>query len=440
MADIPLQFHEFKHLDHNKRCPKYHSILNKSQNDTIQPNELDELYTDLETLLGAATIRLRQLETEVRVLNEWGDKKDRKGSIERELEFLTQLSNKRSSKPGGSDERPQKKQKVEDHSKTGQLKTKNKSTSKPDSQAEPEVYVSKPKASSDAPNKFWASVEPYCSDITSDDLKVLEDIISVADEDDTFKIPPLGKHYTQTWAQEDLIEEQKEGMKPEKRRGGTSGSVLSSNIENIDIEKELPSVNVANVQVEEETCPFGPFTQRLISALIDENILAPLNESEFSEIAKPSNSLTLQSDTGNVQSPTPSRNFTIPHTKSLENAIKEELFHIGVIESISDEDSEIDMDDEVLMELKRHQSELKALISSNKKKSEKLLSFAKAEMRRQDLRQKAKIIDAEIMDAFRKVAASKQKKKGMTKKEKDAAWKILRDREAVLKLIDTSNR
>ncbi len=54
--------------------------------------------------------------------------------------------------------------------------------------------MSKPKAASDVPNKFWAAVEPYCADITMDDLKVLEDVANTpTDDGEFFRIPPLGK-------------------------------------------------------------------------------------------------------------------------------------------------------------------------------------------------------------------------------------------------------
>ncbi len=37
------------------------------------------------------------------------------------------------------------------------------------------------------------------------------------------------------------------------------------------------------------------------------------------------------------------------------------------------------------------------------------------------------------------MASAKQKKRPITKKEKDLAWKALRDREAIVKQLDTAN-
>ena len=335
MADVPLQFHDFKHLDHTKRCPKYTSILSRAASSTIQPSELDDVYTDLENLLGAANIRHRQLESELKILSEWADKKDRKSNFEYDLLFS--MSGKRSAK-GSGEERPGKKQKIDD-GRFGKMKGKV-SSKVSKSEPDPEVYVSKPKPSTDLPNKFWASVEPYCADIATDDLKVLEDIIGTITEDsEYFKIPSLGRHYTQVWAEEDLNEEQREGGKTEKRRGA-----LSSNYENIDFEKKARTVNSASVvNTEEEACPFGALTQRLISALVDENILAPMDESEICDSSRQTHTID------NGVSANPTKPFTIPHAKALENAIKDELITLGLIESHSDEE-DVDFDDEVSFE------------------------------------------------------------------------------------------
>ena len=40
------------------------------------------------------------------------------------------------------------------------------------------------------------------------------------------------------------------------------------------------------------------------------------------------------------------------------------------------------------------------------------------------------------MEAYRKIQASRQKKKTPTKKEKDAAWKALKERESIVKQLE----
>ena len=62
---------------------------------------------------------------------------------------------------------------------------------------------------------------------------------------------------------------------------------------------------------------------------------------------------------------------SVPHTKSLESRIKEELIAQGLLES-EDRPAE-DSEDEVLAELRKRQAELKALSAHNRTKKHDLL-------------------------------------------------------------------
>lgn len=44
--------------------------------------------------------------------------------------------------------------------------------------------------------------------------------------------------------------------------------------------------------------------------------------------------------------------------------------------------------------------------------------------------------DNEVMEGFRRIMAARQKKRMPTKKEKDQAWKALKERDSILKLLD----
>ena len=63
-------------------------------------------------------------------------------------------------------------------------------------------------------DRFWQAMEAYCRPVTEEDVKFLEEQIhKLEDEEATyFKIPALGRHYRDVWAEEDLLEEKAEGM------------------------------------------------------------------------------------------------------------------------------------------------------------------------------------------------------------------------------------
>ena len=428
----PLQYCDFDLVDHAQLCPFYNSLLTRSTDQGIAPEELDLLTSDLETLLAACNRRIRLLERETKVLVDWAEKKDKKMVRQKELEILNSLTTFKRSKPV-VDDRGSKKQKLDDSKSGSQSQGKKKGAGKSSDGLDEEAFPVTSKSKVDAPNRFWAAVEPYCADLTLEDSKFLEDLIKTADDDHEYmKIPPLGRHYSEKWAQEDLIEEQMEGMKVnEKRRGTLSNSSGENQNKAEQALSVLKKSDTSGVQSEEELCPFGPLTQRLVSALIEENIIAPVDQSASSNTKHGESTLTRS---GGVTSRTPVKAPHVPHTRTLEARIKEELIFQGLI----DEDHGEEEDDEVLSELKKHQAELKTLIAKNKQGKQELLKRVQEEMRRQELRHRTRIIDAEIMENYRKVSAYKQKRKSPTKKEKEAAWKALREREAIYRVLDNT--
>jgi len=58
------------------------------------------------------------------------------------------------------------------------------------------------------PSRFWAMVEPYCAEITPDDVRYLEEQVKACEDiGEYMKIPSLGRHYAEKWAEEDLAAE-----------------------------------------------------------------------------------------------------------------------------------------------------------------------------------------------------------------------------------------
>ncbi|GAB1602831.1 transcriptional adapter 3-like isoform X2 [Argonauta hians] len=449
--DCPLQFPDLKPVDHSKSCPLYSSVLTRTQEEGIGGDEIDRLQTELETLLASAGKRLQLLQKEIQTLNNWQDKKEKKpapGKVENNSVVKNKnetLKNfpgrprsrwrneasdvpvvKRGKGGSGGEDKPNKKFKDSNGKAThcsgpGRPKNKNSQVKMPDYEISESSDIARSQKN-DIVNRFWASVDPYCAEISSEDMKVLEEVlVTIKDDSEFFKIPPLGKHYSERWAQEDIMDEQKEGGKiSDKRRSNNSSAATNSNESSSLLKKSETCSN--------DDSPFGPLTQRLVTALIEEHVMAPVDDT------------TTDINTKDLEDPPTispkmlAKQLNISNAVQLEKRIKKELEEQGILDF--DEKVEDNPDDEILSELRRKQEELKAINLENTIMTKRLIKLAKEEMESQKLKKKLAALDAELLEAYRKVQSARLKKRQPTKKEKDAVWKILHDREDILKQID----
>lgn len=429
--DCPLQFPDLEPVDHVTQCQKYTHILSRSEEDGIGIEELDAIQTDLETLLAAAGLRLKQLENEKQILVNWADKKDIKGFKSNKPD--TPVSGKRGKV---IEDKPNKKFKGSESGKgshptppgPGRPKSKIAQTKAQELDFSADSPLDLPRLpKNDAVNRFWASVEPYCADITNEDAKVLEDILTTHDEEaDYFRVPPLGKHYAEKWAEEDLIEEQREGSKMNEKRRSQYNNNNNSMSNSNDATTLLKKAEQSNM----EESPFGPLTQRLVSALIEENIMTPMDD-------------TMNEITGGKESPDEApaisprmlaKQLNIGNPAHLEKRIRKELEEQGILDC--EDKVEDNPDDEILTELRQKQQELKAVSNYVVSVTKTLLDKTREEMKKQELKKKLATADAEVLEAYRKIQATRQKKKTPTKKERDSAWKAIKERETIKRQIE----
>lgn len=426
--DSDLQFPDVSPIDHIKYCPKYTNVIDRDKEDGIASDELDSLQMELEHLLASASQRMRQMKKEIEHLSDSQDvvKKEKKTSKGKDVD------QKRSKT---SDERPTKKMKLSDSSghhspqvARASSSHLNASTSSPTSggrskaksasrNVEVEQVVEEPppiQRTTEIPSKFWQMMETYCGSVPQETVALLEKMEKPVSED-YFEIPALGKPFSLVWAEEELGHEEKEGQRVADNQSD------KSSVEKI-LTKALGSLG------DSETCPYGSLTQRLISAFVQENIIAP-PENNSSNDEKPS-SHTSDTDQNTVSRV--SKAASTPHTTKLENRIRAELIEQGILEA-SDGNKD---DDEVLTELKRCQQELRAVNSRNREVVTQLLKLVKLDQDKDEIRKKIEAANTEIMEQYQKISSARQKKRNLMKKEKDAAMKALKDREALIKQLE----
>lgn len=423
--DSDLQFPDVSPIDHVKCCPKYTNVISRNKEEGIALDELDSLQMELEQLLASASQRMRQMKKEIEQLSDSPDviKKEKKTSKGKDVDH------KRSKT---SDERPSKKMKLSDTGHHSPQIVRASSSHVNSSTSSPSAGRSKAKSSSrnveveqveepppvqrttEIPSKFWQMMEIYCGPVPQETIALMEKMEKPI-SDEYFEIPALGKPFSLVWAEEELSHEENEGQRVSDNPSD------KSSVEKM-LKKALGSLDDA------EPCPYGSLTQRLISAFVQENIIAPPESSTNND--EKSTNHTSDNDQSTVSKV--SKAASAPHTTKLENRIRAELIEQGILETC-ESDKE---DDEVLTELKRCQQELRAVNSRNREVVSQLLKLVKLDQEKDELRKKIDGANTEIMDQYQKISSARQKKRNLMKKEKDAAMKALKDREALVKQLE----
>lgn len=391
----------------NSDLLKYTELLNRTEEEGIQKEDIDALQLELEMLLSSAVVRYRALQEEITNLSSAEERRDRRSKSNKSLSLLDKKVREEKLKPKEVSTKSQSPL----HTKLFKQKAVGNSTNQPapnvhevarneGTKDAPKILLPK----NDTPNKFWASVDPYCTDIMPDDIKLLEELVtSHGDTSEYKKIPPLGRHYSLMWAHNDLLQEE-DAANPgrEKKKSRTDMSHLISKGD-----------KKANGIV-------GPLTQRLVSALLEENVYVANNNTE--------NKLFRDGE------PAVLRNLSIQNSMNLEMRMHKELVEQGILEP--DGQKKNQEDDEILAEIKRCQQELSSLSNHNVTQLRKLLNLAQEESKRQALKRKISSADNEVIEHYKKLTLAKQMKMPMSKKEQDKAWTCLRTRESLLEQLN----
>ncbi|XP_042906532.1 transcriptional adapter 3 [Parasteatoda tepidariorum] len=334
----------------------------------------------------------------------------------------------RSSDSGGKNAKQSKKCKGNGKKASTPCRPKNKFVQPPPRSYEcgvTDALVETPKPTkNDGPSRFWSFIEPYCADITEDDIKSIETWINSHEEDAEYqKIPELGNHFAEQWPKDEMSEELKEGSKSVENQKGS----LDTDLASMTKEKVLKLGEKECKQMERKNNSHqnNSLIKRLVSTLVQENVMTPLDvclaessKDEAPQVSKPK---------------TPSKQNS-PSKESLHKKLCRGLNEIGAMEF-----SESNLDepeDEILAELKRLQKELIPVCNRNLRQKKHLLAMAKAEIKKQDVKKKLKEIDAKLMEIYREIYAARCENKAPPKKYAAQIRKTISERQLILKQLE----
>ena len=254
----------------------------------------------------------------------------------------------------------------------------------------------------DTPNKFWLSVEPYCMPLTNEDLRLLNDLLEQYNGPLVPPIPELGPHYSSVWAAEDLKDIQQ---------------ISNANTNN----RLKPQNNGAAMNMLKKAdslageCVTGPLTQRLVSALMEEQLLS----NPVDIVADNSNS---SSENTHSSAPMNFRSFSmLRNCIGIEKRVKKELIEQGILD-ISDFPN--NDEDEIHNEIKRLVAELSTIAEYNSNALRRLHDAASEEIKRLDVKRKLDLIDQEILETYKRTLQNKAKRKPLSTEEQQEIYRL----------------
>ncbi|CAG0918450.1 unnamed protein product [Notodromas monacha] len=246
------------------------------------------------------------------------------------------------------------------------------------------------------PNKFWKSVEPYCAPITQEHVTYLENLIKGTEESERLlKIPPkLGKR-----CQGDRFTD-------------TTDKYLNS--------IGIPKKRIQDVR--KLASPMGPQTQRLLGALTPGASTKRNECSSSSGVADRKHFMASLDVTG---------------AEDVERRLQAELEENGILEP---DDENNNADDELLTDWKMTARKLEMVTKTNKEILTYLLKQAEVHLKKHEIFERLDVIDNNAMEALQKIQQSKLKKcVGLSKKEREAGWKLLMERQELVAKLKQLN-
>ena len=115
---------------------------------------------------------------------------------------------------------------------------------------------------------------------------------------------------------------------------------------------------------------------------------------------------------------------------------RSELVNFGVLEE-TDFFTETGQEDEILAEIKRKQKELESTTQQMRKQRKELIVDVQKEIQTQDMRLQLQLLEIDICEAWKKLSSTRQKKKPLSKKERDQISALVEQRQELVKRINS---
>jgi len=351
-----VTFPVIRQAELEKLVPTYDSVLTRNATDGVGMDDLDQLQQDLERMLSTVAVRQRLMKFELESADRSDDRRDRRRNAYFE---------KQSFKKKRSEDLP----KYTTKNMSRILKTRYASMAN----NIVDITTTKKKETvleHDLSDRFWMSVEPYCAEISKDNVAFLDDLIRECSQPVKMEIPEIGEHYASEWTETTLQTDNGSANKIKKEADAKINNISNSTM---------------------ETYP-SPLVQRLLDTLLDEKLIKQI-PNMLEKIKNSDNAI--KSSNG------------IKTELCLEQRLKKQLIAQGILEP-EDLHKSFPPEDEILMEIKRCQEELAAVSKHNVSELNRLREAVAKDLKKQEIKSQLDKVDKQILAVHNKILLAKQ--------------------------------
>lgn len=376
----------------NRLLPNYSTVLGRTAKVGVFVEDLDQLQHDLEKLLSFASVRNRVLREQVSQSST--GKKEYQGNSAKKRKLLEnnlspsavkriQLEHKRKlrlSKAGRRYMRGKHRGKGKGLSGlVGACNFGNDTAIR-----QPRVFIPR----NDMSEKFWATVEPFCLDITRDDTCFLDNVLKECSLPTRIHVPEVGAHYSFEWSDQSLsLEKHFSEMSKQRKKFFPLFSDLHKNGKSF--------AQSRGVEVSYES----PLTERIFESLPDGPVPKANGKPETVTSATAMNEQNGQNGTrvGVCLEPRLRREFSLPDQAENQGPIGQS----GVLGTIPP-------DDEILLEIQRCCRELDSVNRNNVVELTKLREKCMVDLKRQTIKTTMNKVDTQVLDLYGDIMKAKQ--------------------------------
>lgn len=440
--------------DNAEQLPKFHAALLRPSTGDLPPDDLETIQAELETLLSTVALRYRVLKSELESNDSRRTKhldrapispdKRRRGAAG--TSTITSVSSGKPRKFSANSplsHPPTKISKLKNSSASPALSQHTDDSSDVSSHNPKHVYHR-----NDTPNKFWLSIEPFTVPITQEDIRLLDVLLEEYSGVLAPQIPELGPHYSSQWGLEDVVVKEEvvhqETISPslgKRESANKKNSVVQNGIGGVQQNGDVMRVLRNSKKMGEGIT--GPLTQRLVSALMEENL--SLTDHHVSATATTTSTENSNSSLENIPN-----NSNMVHTRSAANLLKngiaaerrirKELIEQGILEA-KDAIIQVGVEqpedvDEVFTEIQKVRSDLMAIAEFNTTQLSTLKGVAHSELKRLEIKRKLDDVDHEIVEQNKRVQLAKQKGRTLTKSEREEILRLIEKQKKLSNELD----